>query len=160
MDNYEAMLTVLRDDLRRFIAERDAAQQKVERIGAAIAHIEVLAQELDSKIMEPPPLLPDDETGFTARVREILKANSAKRLTAIEIRDVLMKSSPDDDPKIVLIHAHNTLKRLFKQDEVHETRISDGRNAYQWKDKDDKWTKVIEEARRANRNRTLHPLGP
>lgn len=133
MPNYRPILETLRTDLERFIAERDAIEEKIERIGTAIQAIEVLAQEFDAPILEPPPLPPDEEQGFTDRVREILKTNSPKRLTAIEIRDVLMKATPDDDPKIVLIHTHNTLKRLRKQEEVKETQIADGRNAYEWK---------------------------
>jgi hypothetical protein len=108
-------------------------EARLQRVNAAIDAIKVLAAESDEPLIEPPPMLADEEKGFTDRVREVLKANSLKRLTALEIRDVILKSSPKDDPKIVLIHIHNTLKRLHKQEEVEETRISDGRNAYQWK---------------------------
>jgi hypothetical protein len=134
MPSYDAMLVMLRADLDRFITERNTAQQKIERIAAAIEHIEILAEDLDAPIMQPPPLGDDEEQGFTDRVREILKANPLKRLTAIEIRNVLLEANPDNDPKVTLIHAHNTLKRLHGQDEVRETQIADGRKAYQWID--------------------------
>jgi hypothetical protein len=133
MPNYQAMLDELFEEMTRLLEAKNDIELRFERITAAIEAIETLAAQSNEPLMEPPPMHPDEERGFTDRVREILKANSLKRLTALEIRDVLVKSSPQDDPKIVLIHTHNTLKRLHKQDEVEETRIGDGRNAYQWK---------------------------
>ena len=133
MPNYQAMLDELFDELAELIREQGQVEARLQRVNAAIEAIKILAAESDDPLVEPPPMPADEEQGFTGRVREILKANSLKRLTALEVRDVIMRSLPDGDPKIVLIHIHNTLKRLHKQEEVEETRISDGRTAYQWK---------------------------
>jgi hypothetical protein len=133
MPNYQAMLDELHEEMTRLLYAKNDIELSFQRVSAAVEALKTLAAESTEPLMEPPPMHPDEERGFTDRVREILKANSLKRLTALEIRDVLLKSSPNDDQKIVLIHTHNTLKRLHKQEEVEETRISDGRNAYQWK---------------------------
>ena len=134
MPNYQEMLDELFDELVELSHTQSQIETRLQRVNAAIEAIKVLASDSDEPLIEPPQMPADEEKGFTDRVREVLKANSLKRLTAIEIRDVILKSSPKDDPKIVLIHIHNTLKRLYKQDEVEETRISDGRNAYQWRE--------------------------
>jgi|HubBroStandDraft_6_1064221.scaffolds.fasta_scaffold205363_2 hypothetical protein len=134
MVNYNETLAAFHAEVERLMAESQQLDEKIKKFLKVIEIVQTLAAESNEPLIEPPPMHPDEEKGFTDRVREILKANSSKRLTAIEIRDVLLKSSPKDDPKIVLIHTHNTLKRLHRQDEVEETRINDGRNAYQWKE--------------------------
>ena len=134
MPNYRAILGEFQDELARLLKDRDFVQKQIDRISKAIADIQVLAQESDEPIMEPPPLSPSEEPGFTDRVRSILRSNPLRPLTAVEIRDVLLKTSPKDDPKIMLIHVHNTLKRLDRQDEVEEVPGVDGRNAYRWTD--------------------------
>ncbi len=134
MPNYSGMLTVLKNDLDRFIAERDALQQKIDRITAAIDAMEILAiQDSDAPILEPPAMTADEEKGFTDRVRDVLQLNPLRPLTAVEIRDVLLKANPDADPRIALIHIHNTLKRLERQIEVREVQRADGKAAYKWR---------------------------
>jgi hypothetical protein len=127
------MLEELADELAYLSEAMKKIQVRFRQVDAAMKALELLAEESDEPLIEPPPMPLDEERGFTDKVREILKANSLKRLTALEIRDVLVKGDPKSDPKIVLIHAHNTLKRLHKQDEVEETQVADGRSAYQWK---------------------------
>lgn len=134
MVNYTANLMAFRAELNRLLMERERLDEQIKKLGKVIEIVQTLAEDSDEPILEPPPMPPDEERGFTDRVRELLKTNAPKRLTAIEIRDVLVKATPKDDPKIVLIHTHNTLKRLARQDEVEETTITDGRSAYAWKD--------------------------
>jgi hypothetical protein len=130
MPNYQAMLDELRAEMTRL--ERDAffIQDQIERVRAAIETVEVLAAESQEPLVQPPQMTSDEEQGFTDRVREVLRMNAPRHLTPVEIRDVLLKSTPDADPKITLIHAHNTLRRLDRQDEVK--RSDDGRTAYKW----------------------------
>jgi len=131
MPNYRAVLVEFQEELARLVKDREFIQKQIERISKAIADIQVLAQESDEPIMEPPPMHPDEEAGFTNRVRAILKLNPAMAITPVQMRDVLRKEMPDADPKIVLIHTHNTLKRLHKQGEIEEIPTGDGK-AYKW----------------------------
>ena len=135
MLNYITYLKVFRDELGRLIDERNRIDAQINAVSVAIQSIETLAESTDQPIINPAPPHPDDETGFTDRVRAVLESNPLRPLTAVDIRDVLMKNSPYDDAKIVLIHAHNTLKRLERQEEVEEVPGVDGRNAYRWIDK-------------------------
>ena len=64
----------------------------------------------------------------TDRVRNLLKANPERPITPVAVRDVLLEFDRDADPKAMLIHTHNTLKRLKKEDEVEEIE-SEGRVA-------------------------------
>jgi hypothetical protein len=133
MPNYSSMLLTLKADLDRVIGERDALQNKIERINAAIDALELLAaQDSDAPILEPPPMDPEEEKGFSDRVRGVLQANRLRSLTAVEIRDVLLRADPKADPKITLIHTHNTLKRLERQIEVKEVPREEGKTAYRW----------------------------
>src|ERR1700722_1542292 len=126
------MLDELFGELTALASQQVKIEARLQQINAAIQAIQNLAAESDEPLIEPPSIHPDDETGFTDKVREILKSNPLKRLTAVEIRDMLVKSSAESDPKIVLIHTHNTLKRLHKQGEVDELKAAEGRNAYHW----------------------------
>jgi hypothetical protein len=132
MPNYHAILTEFQDELARLVKDRDFVQKQIDRISKAIVDIQVLAQESDEPIMEPPPMHPDEEAGFTDRVRTILRLNPAVGITPVQIRDVLRKELPKDDPKVMLIHIHNTLKRLHRQEEIDEIPLEEGR-AYRWK---------------------------
>jgi hypothetical protein len=133
MPNYSEMAASLRVEADRLLQERDKLQQQIERIITAIEAIGVLAQESDEPIMEPPPMLPDEERGFTDEVRAILKANPLRAFTAVDIRNMMVERTPHSDPKIILIHAHNTLKRLFRQGELDESSLNEGRTSYKWK---------------------------
>jgi hypothetical protein len=128
--NYTSIVADFEGELHRLIAERDKVNGQIDRITKAIEAIQLLAQESDAPIMEPPPLPPDKEAGFSDRVRAILDANPLRTLTALEIRDVMLKTNPKDDPKIMLIHIHNTLKRLFMQGELEEHELAEGRKGY------------------------------
>jgi len=130
MPNYSAVIEDFEQELHRLIAERDKVNSQIERITKAIEAVQLLAEEDDAPIMQPPPLPPDKEGGFSDRVRAILDANPLRTLTALEIRDVMLQSSPDDDPKVMLIHIHNTLKRLFMQGELEEQELPEGRKGY------------------------------
>jgi hypothetical protein len=129
--NYSATLTEFREELKRLLAEQDRIQKQIGLILKAMESIQVLARDSDEPIVQPLP--PDEEAGFTDRVRAILKANPLRPLTAVEIRDVILASESGADPKVMLIHTHNTLKRLHRQQEVEEGDTVDGRKAYKLK---------------------------
>jgi len=133
MPNYQAMLDEVLEDFNRLAILQHDTETRMAQLQQLIESLQTLALEEQESLVEPPAMSSDEERGFTDRIREILKSNSIKRLVAVEIRDVLMKQMPDADPRIVLIHTHNTLKRLHSQNEVEETKLSDGRKAYQWK---------------------------
>lgn len=108
---------------------RQKIDRKIERIMSAIEAVETLAEESELPVLEP-PLSSDEEQGFTDQIRSVFRANSAKALTAIGIRDLLVQRDRQLDPKITLIHTHNTLKRLVKQEEIVETQLPEGRTGY------------------------------
>jgi hypothetical protein len=126
------MLNELNEELNRLMVEREEITAQIERLTTAIESVQELAAQQNYPIIESPPMSPDEETGFTERVRTILKANSSLALTAVIIRDEFLKATPKEDPKILLIHVHNTLKRLRKQGEVEDVTTSAGRG-YRWK---------------------------
>jgi hypothetical protein len=131
MPNYNAIVAEFQAELDSVIAQRDQLERQIVSISKAMEAIKVLAEESNEPIEPPPPLMMDSEAGFTDRVRAILRANPAKALSAIIIRDAFLKDAPKDDPKILLIHTHNTLKRLHRQQEVEEVATPEGR-AYRW----------------------------
>jgi hypothetical protein len=126
MPNYQATIAEFEDELARLTVQREQLESRMAALTQAIESIKVLAQESDEPLVVPPDL--DD--GFTDRVRAIAKANYPRPITAVEVRDVLMESSPHDDPKTVLIHVHNTLKRLHRQKELSAFNGAAGRTAY------------------------------
>jgi hypothetical protein len=129
--NYNAIITELQAEFDSLVQRKEQLNKQIVELAKAMEAIRVLAEESDEPTVEPPPLMMDSERGFTDRVRAILRANPAKALTAVVIRDAFLKDAPKDDPKILLIHTHNTLKRLHKQGEVEEVAMQDGR-AYRW----------------------------
>ena len=134
MVNYTQTLSTFHAEMNRLLMERGKIDEQIENLTSVIEIVQRLAKQSNEPIAEPPPMRPDEETGFTDRVRAVLKSNNPRPLTAVDIRDVLLKSAPKDDPKIMMIHTHNTLKRLEKQEEVEEVPGVDGRNAYRWLD--------------------------
>jgi len=126
--NFNAMLTELQEEFKRVMAQREILDQRIAALMKAMDSVKLLAEEIDSPITQPPSL--PDEAGFTEKVRNLLRANPARYFTAVQIRDVLSEFDPKADQKILLIHTHNTLKRLHKQTEVEEG--SDGKS-YRWK---------------------------
>jgi hypothetical protein len=128
--NYNVMLGELQADFMRAMVEREQIDRRIAGLMKAMEAIKVLAEETSEPIIQPPPLA--DEAGFTDKVRNLLKANPARLFTAIEIRDVFLEFDPKADPKILLIHTHNTVKRLHRQKEVEEVTGSDGKISYRW----------------------------
>jgi hypothetical protein len=135
MPNYTEMAVELQIELEQITRAQEKLQRRLDGVINAIKAIEVLAQESDEPIVEPPTLSPDEELGFTDHVRALLSANPIKAFTAVDMRNALLdwKADSDADPKVMLIHTHNTLKRLFRQDEVIQVQMDDGRTGYRWK---------------------------
>lgn len=133
MPNYNEIVAELQAELERVTRVRANAEKQMEKLLKAIATIQLIAEGEDRAIIEPPPLAPDEEQGFTDQVRAILKANQATPLSAVSIRDLMLTRTPKADPKVTLIHVHNTLKRLFRQDEIVEVQLADGRTGYRTK---------------------------
>jgi hypothetical protein len=131
--NYNEMIAELQEELTRLVAERDKIGEQVEALIKAMNAIKVLALRDDSAQPISTPVMADD-SGFTDKIRSLLKANPARSFTAVEVRDVLLEFDKYADAKVLLIHTHNTLKRLHKQSEVEEVAAgSDGRTSYRWK---------------------------
>lgn len=132
MPNYNATIAEFQKQLESLLQQREQLDRQIAGVTAVIEAIKTLADESDESLLEVPPMPPNEEAGFTDRVRAILKANPALALSAVVIRDEFLKAAPKEDPKIFLIHTHNTLKRLHRQGEVEEVTTSAGR-AYRWK---------------------------
>jgi hypothetical protein len=128
--NYSETITEFEAELKRLFEQRGHIDRQIANLAKAIEAIKALAEQMDEPII-PAPL--SDQAGFTEKVRALLRANAAKGLTAVEIRDSLLQASPKEDPKIMLIHTHNTVKRLHKQGEVDEIVERDGRVGYRRK---------------------------
>jgi hypothetical protein len=128
--NYNEILANLQAELDRVIGVRHKLQHQIEGLVNAIKALEILAEEAQEPIMEPPPMHPDEERGFTDHIRAIFKANPLRVFTAIDIRTTMLEWTPKADSKVMLIHIHNTLKRLAKQNELEEIDRTDGRTGY------------------------------
>jgi hypothetical protein len=131
MPNYNAAIAEFQAQFDRLLEQRDQLDRQISGVKNVIDAIKTLADESDEFTIEIPPLPPAEEAGFTDRVRATLRANPALSLTAVVIRDEFLKTDPKADPKVLLIHTHNTLKRLLKQGEVVEASTSAGRG-YRW----------------------------
>ncbi len=129
--NYKALLTEFEDEFQKLMAERKRLDGQIDKVAKAIQAITTLAQESNEAIAYPSPDSMSADTGFTDKVRMVMRANPGRPMSAIAIRDVLHEAMPHEDPKIMLIHIHNTLKRLKKQDEIEEIVGFDGH--YRWK---------------------------
>jgi hypothetical protein len=128
--NYNVMLGELQEEFKRTITERELLDRRIAGLMKAMEAVKVLAEDASEPIVSPPPIA--DEAGFTDKVRNLLKANPARSFTAVDIRDVFLEFYPKADPKVMLIHTHNTLKRLLKQNEVEEVIGADGKSGYRW----------------------------
>jgi hypothetical protein len=128
--NYNVMLGELQEDFKRAMAEREQLDRRIAGLMKAMEAVKALAEDAAEPIIQPPPLA--DEAGFTDKVRNLLRANPARLFSAVEIRDVFLEFDPKADPKILLIHTHNTVKRLHRQKEVEEVTGSDGKTSYRW----------------------------
>lgn len=124
--NYNAMITELEEELTKAIKDRDKLMDRIDALITAIQSVKELAEEAsDEKIISPRRVAED--AGFTEQIRTLFQLNAAKSFTPVEIREVLMEFHEDADPKVVLIHVHNTVKRLHKQGEIEEVNRVDGR---------------------------------
>jgi hypothetical protein len=128
MPNYNAMLSELHEEFKRLFAERESLDKRLTTLKRAEEAIYALAEEMNEPIVQPPA----EEAGFTDKVRNLLKANPARVFSPVLIRDALLEFDPKADPKVLLIHTHNTLKRLHKQNEVTEVP-ADGKTSYRWR---------------------------
>ncbi len=133
MVNYSETLAAFETELKRLLTQRRFLDEQIKKLLRVVEIIKTLAEESDEPVMQPPPMHPDEEAGFTQRVRAVLKANPFRFLSAVEVRDVLLKENPSEDSKVTLIHAHNTLKRLFAQGELEESDAPEGRKSYRFK---------------------------
>ena len=135
MIDYTELARELQAEAEQIARAQQKLQKRLSGLLDAIKAIEILAQESDEPIIEPLPMSADEEQGFTDSVRAILRANPVRGFTAVEIRNVMLEREPRSDAsaKVLLIHIHNTLKRLFKQDEVIEVQMPEGRAGYRWK---------------------------
>lgn len=130
MPNYNAMIAELQAEMNSLLEQEQQLAVRIAELEKAMDSIRTLAEE--EITLNPPPLKMDSEAGFTDRVRAVLQANPALALTAVLIRDEFLKTAVDEDPKILLIHTHNTLKRLSRQGEVEVVTTSAG-TGYRWK---------------------------
>jgi hypothetical protein len=130
MPNYSIMITELEADLSRAMDEREKLQARIDALLTAIESVRSLAEDSDEEIIQPPSA---PEAGFTEKVRTILDLNMSKSFTPVEIRDVLAREEGNSDPKIMLIHVHNTVKRLRRQGEIEEVVRPDGNKGYRAK---------------------------
>ncbi len=132
MPDYNAILGEFAKEIQRLVTQRDQITQRINALVQAMESVKVAAQETEEPIVAPPPLA--DEEGFTNKIRNLLKMNPARSFTPVEIRNVLAEFDRGADQRILLIHTHNTVKRLHRQGEVDEVPRDEGK-AYRWKHK-------------------------
>jgi hypothetical protein len=128
--NYSEMMAELEGELSRAMDERERVEARIDTLLTAIESVKSLAEESDEEVIQPPSA---PEAGFTEKVRAVLNLNMAKSFTPVEIRDVLIDNERDADPKVMLIHIHNTVKRLRRQGEVEIVMRPDGNRGYRAK---------------------------
>jgi hypothetical protein len=131
--NYTEIAIEFQEEINRLLETRDNIDGRIKRLKIALESVEALAEESDEPIAQPPELSPDEEQGFTDQIRAIFKANPVKPLTAKGIRNLLFERNPKLDRRITLIHTHNTLRRLTKQDELAEVPTLNGAVGYKLK---------------------------
>lgn len=127
------MAAEIQAEIRRLLEMRNNLDKKVDHLTNALKYLEAVSEESDEPIAEPPFLTAAEDHGFTNKIRAVFRANPTRLLTPISIRDLLVERDSKLDPKIALIHTHNTLKRLVKQNEIVEVQMSDGRAGYRVK---------------------------
>src|SRR3954454_20268061 len=129
--DYNSQLKAFQERLSELSDERDRLDGEMASLLEIIEVVARLANEEGEDPIVPKLQVPD--AGFTDKVRAILKANPGRIFTPIQIRNVFLEENPKQDRKVVLIHAHNPLKRLAAQDEIVEVPTPDGRTGYKWK---------------------------
>jgi hypothetical protein len=131
--DYKDLLAKLEARFAELRRQRVEIDREMMGLVKTIEGLKVLAQKPPPPTISPPPPPPISEsTGFTEKVRGILKSNENRKLSPTEIRDALVSSGGEEDSKTVLIQVHNTLKRLIDQNEVFETQTNEGK-LYSWK---------------------------
>jgi hypothetical protein len=130
--NFQEQLVLFHQELTRLTDERDNIDRQISGVLDVIKSLADLVEDAGEEPVVP-QLAPEAEAGFTDRVRTLLQASPGRALTAIQIRNAFVEVDPKQDSRVMLIHAHNTLKRLLKQNEVDEVQTTDGRVAYKWK---------------------------
>lgn len=117
--DYTKRLEILEERLLLRSGERAGFNKQIDSVLQVIELVKKHAhEELEVYDILLPGHNPGAKVGFTNRVRNIFKANLLKTLNPVSIRDALLEFDMESDPKITLIHTHNTVKRLRRHGEI------------------------------------------
>jgi len=128
MPNYSAMIKELEGEVAILANDREKLCDRIDTLLNTIESIKRLAEGKEEQVIQPTYI---GDGGFTDRIRSLLELNAAKSFSPKEIREIFAEFDKDADPKVMLIHIHNTVKRLHKQGELEELTRPDGK-AYRW----------------------------
>src|SRR5260370_21746133 len=119
----EDTLKEFQAELIRLIQEREGLDRRISTLAQVVNGMKAFIEQTKKKdyTLSAPPAPPPDlvpaASGFTDRVRAVLRSNKDKYWIPTEIRDVLV-SSGIENTKQLLIQVHNTVDRLDKHAEI------------------------------------------
>lgn len=112
--------------LLKLIAEREEIDKKIRGLMAAIDGLKIITGDDGPPAPPPDLILVPGASGFTDRVRAVLRSDTNKAWPPTQVRDLLVQSGIENT-KQLLIQVHNTLDRLLKQNEVVQEE-----SGYKW----------------------------
>jgi hypothetical protein len=134
MDEYKELLTDARNRRKFLTDKRKDLMKMVEEIDRQILGLNQAVEAYEFILKETPTVtsalsIDPATVGFTEAVRTIFNG-TLTTLFPTDIRDKLAKAGYEkSSDKVLLIHVHNVIDRLLKNEEIEEVEI-DGRSAY------------------------------
>jgi hypothetical protein len=128
--DYRHTLEDAQKRLQVLTEQRDAIDREIQGLLRIIEGAQIISSPPEPTDVPAIPEAADaDPAGFTKTIRLIL-ARSSTPLVPTEIRDSLeILGIEASSPKVLLIHVHNTLRRLFEKGEIEQVP-REGKMAY------------------------------
>ena len=147
--NYEQTLEQAKQRLQELSAKRTEIEREMQALARIIEGAQIIAQPAEVLILpDSPDEQNTEELGVTKSIRLIL-GRARTPLMPTEIRDALESMGIEgSSSKVLLIHVHNVLRRLFENGEIEQIP-QDGKMAYRALTAADLFVRTL----------TSHPLG-
>jgi hypothetical protein len=128
--NYKSTYEDAKNRLKALAKQRDVIDREMQGLIRIMEGAQIIESPAEpAKVPVIPEGTEADSTGFTKTVRLIL-SRSRMPLVPTEIRDALESMGVEaSSPKVLLIHVHNTLRRLFENGEIEQVPLN-GKMAY------------------------------
>jgi hypothetical protein len=134
MDEYRELLASAKNRRQELTEKRNGLMKEVEEINRMLLGINQAIEGFEFILKENSPTRSDlsldpATIGFTVAVRGIFNTN-LRPLYPTDVRDKLASAGYEKTSgKALLIHVHNVIDRLLKNEEIEEVRI-EGKSAY------------------------------